>query len=600
LKKKYFIKLLIYLITTLVFIKIGYANETINGIGHSSFQRKHSHPKLEEKEPLKQDNNKEIDSYYSLPPLEDEEDSLSSSEKVFIKKFKLKGNTVFSDKELGKLTEPYENRTITSEELQEVKQKITKFYILNGYINSGAIIPDQKLIDDTVLIKIIEGKLVKTEVTGNKWLIDNYILNRLAIATNDGKDPLNINTLQERLKIIKQDPLVDNINANLGPGLELGEAELKVRIDEARPYNLNFEFSNHNSPSIGSYRGNAEIEHLNISGWGDSFNFQYGLSEGLDDFSAEYKLPVNRCGSTIGFEIDRADSVVVAETFEDIGIEGNTVSLACNFHHFFYKTVSQEFAMGVKLEKRKSETQIFNVVGIPFTSGVNDEGKSRVTALRFTQEWLDRSLNQVIAFRSMLSIGIDAFDSSTKEEVFPITNDSEINNRYPVQPDSNFSTLLLQLQWIRRIEQINSQFVFKLDMRLSDSPLLSMEKFAIGGASTVRGYRENQLTTDNGIISTLELRIPVFQLNIPGISNNPNDGILYIAPFIDFGKGGNTSSEDPDISEIYSIGLGARWSMSNKIYAEIYYGFGLRDVDDPTDWDLQDDGLHFLIRSELF
>jgi hemolysin activation/secretion protein len=63
---------------------------------------------------------------------------LSAQARVFVRRFQLSGNTVFSDQALAQVTAPYENRTITSEELQEVRHKLTLYYVERGYINLQA------------------------------------------------------------------------------------------------------------------------------------------------------------------------------------------------------------------------------------------------------------------------------------------------------------------------------------------------------------------------------------------------------------------------------------------------------------------------------
>ena len=65
------------------------------------------------------------------------EDRLSAMPGVYVQQFKLEGNTVFSDQELSEIIAPYENREITSEELQNLRRKLTQFYVDKGYVNSG-------------------------------------------------------------------------------------------------------------------------------------------------------------------------------------------------------------------------------------------------------------------------------------------------------------------------------------------------------------------------------------------------------------------------------------------------------------------------------
>jgi len=552
---------------------------------------------LAEEDPLPKDVlDKKTEVPLLLPKLkEDTEERLSTAASVFVNKFIFEGNSVYSDDDLAFIVSPYEEREISSEELHEVKNKISLFYYTKGYVNSGAVLPDQKVTDGNIRIKIIEGILPKISVTGNTWLKSSYISRRLEIATGDGKAPLNINTLQNRLKMIKQDPLVKNINANLSPGLKLGEAELEVSVKEARPYFLNFEFSNSNSPSVGSYRGDIIFEHINVTGYGDRLRLKYGITEGLDTYASKYVIPLNRWGTTFSLIADRSKSEVVVSQFEELRINGDTTTMGFGVKHPFYKTVSSEFLMGLSFDQRKSNTYIMDDQSFSFTTGVYN-GESKVSVLRFTQEWIQRSLSQVIAARSTISLGLDILDS-TDIASEPDSVTQLKGHEGETIPNGTFATWLGQFQWIKRIG--DTQLISRLDARLSDSPLLPIEKFAIGGRGTVRGYRENLMTPDTGLVASVEWRVPVAHWNIPALTKNQKMGTVYLAPFFDFGWGGNIKAEQPVPRTISSIGLGVRWDICEHLYSEIYWGYALRDVEQ-TDSDLQDDGIHFLITANAF
>ncbi|OQY59893.1 MAG: hypothetical protein B6245_04290 [Desulfobacteraceae bacterium 4572_88] len=509
-----------------------------------------------------------------LPPIEEGGTQLSTLGKVLVSQFRLDGNTVFSDEELAPLLAPYLNREITAEEMHELKNDVTRFYIANGYVNSGAIIPDQQVKDGVILMRIVEGTLGRTEITGNTWLRTGYIDKRLKLAVGKKKEPLNINVLQEHLKLLKQDSHIENINASLNPGLEPGDASLNVEIEEARPYHITFRFNNHNSPSIGPYRGEVEIRHDNLSGWGDSLSAEYALTEGLDDYSFRYSVPVTRWDTTLTLSFDRAEAVVVSEPFDKLDIRSDTKTYAAAIRHPFYKTLSKEFAMGFKFEKRESETSLLDSrFSFPGSGSHREKGETEFTVSRFSQEWVNRGAAKVLAAYSSFNLG------NVKEGDL----------------DGGFFTWLGQFQWLQRIKPLNSQILFSANLQLSADSLVSAEKFSIGGASTVRGYRENLMTTDNGLTSSLEWRVPVAQLRIPGLGKKQNDGMLEICPFFDLGKGWNKELEDPDPDMIYSAGIGMRWLVSKRIHAEFYWGKYLRDIPDPGEYDIQDDGIYFQI-----
>lgn len=522
-----------------------------------------------------------VHSQHIISPMPVEMIQLSSVDKVFVSTFRLDGNTVFSDADFDPLLAPFTNREITPEQLQEVRNIITQHYVKNGYVNSGAIIPDQDVEDGRITIRIIEGKLSQINVTGNSRLKENYIRKRIEIASGRGELPLNINTIQERLKIIKQDPRIKNLNALLEPGLELGDSVLNVDIEEQRPYQVGFRFNNRSSPNIGAYRGEIYAQHLNLSGWGDSLSAQYGITEGLDDYSIKYTIPITHRETTFSIGTDQTRATVVAEPFysKDLDIRSDTTSYFASLRHPLYRTESQEFAVGLKFDKRHSETTL---LGIPFSfpgSGSDDNGETDFYVFRFNQDWVDRSLNHVIAAYSSFNFG--QVDGGTL--------------------DGGFFSWLGQFQWLRRIPVLNSQLLFSLNLQLTGDTLVSAEKYAVGGAYTVRGYRENYMTTDNGVVGSLEWRVPVFNLKIPKVSKGPHDGEFQVCPFFDIGKSWNTDDKfNPDSDTISSAGVGVRWVISPKISAEIYWGKALKDVPEPTDKDIQDNGIHFQISAEVF
>ena len=122
---------------------------------------------------------------------------------MFVRQFKFTGNTVFSDQELGAVSAPFENREVTNQELQQLRQSLTIYYINRGYINSGNVIPDQQVIDGVIQIQIIEGQLTRIDIEGTDRFHPDYFRDRLAL---DAGPPLNTNNLEQRLQILLQNP----------------------------------------------------------------------------------------------------------------------------------------------------------------------------------------------------------------------------------------------------------------------------------------------------------------------------------------------------------------------------------------------------------
>ena len=99
--------------------------------------------------------------------------------RVFVREIRVTGSTVFSAEELAKVTAPYLNREVTSEDLEALRVALTLLYVNNGYVNSGAILPDQTVSEGVVTYQIIEGGLTAVDVEGNRWFRSSYFQKRL-------------------------------------------------------------------------------------------------------------------------------------------------------------------------------------------------------------------------------------------------------------------------------------------------------------------------------------------------------------------------------------------------------------------------------------
>lgn len=505
-----------------------------------------------------------------LPPPEERE--RLPMPRVLVRQIRVTGSTVFSEQELAAVTAPYVNRSVTSEDLEAVRLALTRFYINKGYINSGAILPDQTVVGGVITFHIIEGTLTEVTLEGQRWFRERYLRRRLTL---DVEAPLNIGTIQERLQLLQQDDRIERLQAELSPGVRLGESVLHVRVEERLPFLVALEFNNYQSATIGAERGLITVAHQNLTGNGDILSVTYGRSAGLDlQIDTSYSLPLNARDTTVSLRYQRNASSVIEEPFTDLDITSRSEVYTVTLRQPLWRTLSQELALALSGEYLQSETLLLDEP-FAFSPGTQD-GKAADTALRLTLEWLDRTPSRVLAVRSRLSLGVDALGAT-------------INDQADV-PDGRFLAWLGQFQYGRRLGVQDIQLLLRLDVQLTTDPLLPLEQIAIGGRFSVRGYRENQLVRDNGLITSLESRLPL-------VRNAPWAEYVQVVPFVDFGWGWNRKVDTPDPTTLLSIGLGLRWGATWRVgvplrtQAEVFWGYKLKDVR-TEGGNLQDKGLH--------
>ena len=524
------------------------------------------------------------------PPPPAPADSFSGTLQVAVSKIKITGNTIFTDQELAPLIKPYEGRAINTEDLFALRNALTTLYINAGYINSGAVIPDQKVVDGIIEIQIVEGSLTEINVSGDNWLRDSYITSRLEIGN---EEILNINRLQEQIKLLQRNRLIERINAELTPGAKPGESVLNLKVDESRFYNFGVAFNNYRNPSIGELQGEIYGAVYNLTGFGDALSARYALTGGLDTVYASYSIPITPYDTRLRLYYEQNDATIIEEPFDILNIKSENKNFGVSLSHPFYQTLQSQLLGSLAFERRGSDIT-FQLPGEPrepFPS-LAEDGKTRLSVLRFLQEWVHRGSNRVVALRSTFNWGVD---------VSALLEFNEISNQVERINDDQFFSWLGQFQWVQRLGNSDVQLLLRTDLQLTPDRLLPMEKFTVGGARTVRGYRESQFIRDNGAVASIEIRVPIFKLPLPWLSDSPADGTVQLAGFYDFGWAMNTGEEDADrVNTISSAGIGVRWDPTQKIHGELYWAIPFRNVGLEHDESLQGHGIHFLLNIDVF
>ena len=535
--------------------------------------------------PLPDNRNQSPRNVEPLPPIEDflesppnqlpEGGDIDSNVEFTVKQFNFKGNTVLEETAVEGVLKEYRNRPITFADLLELETKLTRLYTENGYINSAVVIPaDQNISKGIVTVEAIEGQVEDINVSVNGRLKEGYIRSRLRRGT---KTPLNINELQESLQLLQLNPLVENLNAELSVGLSRDRWTLDVDVNQADAFDPVLFVNNHRTPSVGTFQRGVELNHNNVLGYADRFSFVYKNTDGSNDFDTSYSIPFNSLDGTIGLRYRFVDSEIIEDDFEELDIESETSEFEVSIRQpILLKADSestQEFALGLEFSRQSNSTELG---GEPFplspgsgTEG-DDIGETRISALRFFQDWTKRTRRDVLAARSQLSAGLDIFDATVNEGA----------------PDGQFVSWRGQVQWLRQLQSSsNINLLLRSDIQLSTDDLVPLERFSLGGVESVRGYRQDALLSDSGIFASAEVRIPFYRWD-----NNQSN--ISAIPFLDFGTSWSNSEDlNRDEDTVASLGVGLQLNLDDSLRARIDYGIPLVDVED-SDNTLQENGLY--------
>ena len=487
-----------------------------------------------------------------------------------IETIEVTGSTLFSEEDIAPIIEPLLGKTATRQELLNLVNEITQLYLEAGYLTSRAVLIEESLATNQIEIRVLEGRLASIEIEGLRRLNPDYARSRLQLAA---QPLLNTTRLENQLRLLRANPLIDTIEANLRAGENLQESILVVRIQEANPWLARASLDNYSPPSVGSENATVTIGNRNLTGNGDTLKVSYSrtIQGGAEDIDLNYTLPLNAKNGTIELRSAFGRNEVIEEDLEDYNIEGDFDLVEIIYNQPLLRTPQEEFVLSLGFTYQKGETFL---LGEPYTFSIGaEDGISRTSLIKFGQTYIKRGENGAWAARSRFNLGTTFFDATENQ------GDT---------PDGQFISWLGQIQRVQVLSE-NNLLIIQADIKLASDELLSSQQFVIGGGQSIRGYRQNILAGDQGIRLSVEDQITLQE-------NSVGNPLLKIAPFFDIGTVFNRESNPNTISQektvIAGIGLGILWNPISNLNIRIDYGLPLINLEN-TGNNIQDDGLYF-------
>ena len=520
---------------------------------------------------------KELEKPPPSQPLPDE-----PTQKIPVQRILVSGSTIFTSEEINPIIGPLEGRLVTLSELRQVVDQITEIYLERGYITSRAILPPQTITAGVVEIEVIEGVLGEIKIEGTKRLHNSYIENRVRLGA--GK-PLDTARLENQLRLLRANPLFENVEASLRASENQGESILIVRVTETNPLEISANADNYSPPTVGSERVGSTILHRNLTGRGDLFVASYNTTRIFDDesdvFDFIYNLPINAMNGTAQVRIAPNSNRISQNEFEDLDISGTTDVYEFSYRQPLLRNPRQEFALSLGLSYQQTKTflndELFNFAQTDAPDDTSeDDGINSTTVIKFGQDYIRRDLQGAWALRSQFNIGTGLFDATVRKDP---------------EPDGHFLSWLGQVQRVQRLSA-SHLLIVQGDLQLSSTGLLPYQQFIIGGGLSLRGYRQNVRSGDNGFRFSVEDRITI-QRDESGLP------LIQLIPFIDIGavwNDGDHPGNDllPDQRFLAGAGMGLIWQPIPQFNLRLDYGIPLVDMDDSGN-NAQDSGFYFSV-----
>lgn len=495
-----------------------------------------------------------------------------------IQRFIFEGATLVRPEQLEAATRQYTGPNRVFGDVQRALEVVERAYSDAGWSAVQVVLPEQELARGEIRFQIIEAKIGRVIVEGNKFF-DEANIRASVPSLAPGQAP-NINDIARNLRIANENP-AKQATVLLRSGQEEATVDAVLRVVDEKPNKHSVTVDNTGNSQTGQLRVGLGYQHANAFGRDDVLTLQYvmapyrdvpnqdGEHEDLDIWpsrkvtilGAGYKVPLYSSGDTLDFTFgySNVNSGTVANLFS---ITGAGTIFSARYTKNLDRIGDYEHRLAFSQDWRTYDNKGVRPAGGDTTQLIAD-----ITVHPFTATYLglyrqqDSETGFSIGLTKNIAGGNDG-GGTTFCQINPIARNNGIGNcaraAYEILRWSVNHNRALPGDWQGRVA-LNGQYT--RDM------LVSGEQFGIGGVDSVRGFLEREVSNDFGHRGTAEIYTPDF-------GNKFGSGLRMRAlGFVDWGA---VSRNKPGPGETYgqsisSFGSGLRLSRGTNMALRLDY-----------------------------
>ena len=487
-----------------------------------------------------------------------------------IRRFVFEGATLVPAEELEAATQSFTGAGRTFGEVQRALEAVERAYSEAGYSAVQVVLPEQELERGEIRFNIVEAKVGRVIVEGNKHFSEANV--RASVpALTPGRAP-NINEIARNLRVANESPSKQT-TVLLRSGQEEAAVDAVLRVVDEKYTKYSLTMDNTGNAQTGNLRVGLGFQHSNSNGGDEVITMQYvyapytdHLNDGgePDQFSPipnrkvtilgfGYRIPLYDIGDSIDFSAgySNVDSGTVQGLFNITGAGGiagarynRNMSRIGDYEHRF------QFSADYRTYNNKDVT----AVGDPNNTQLIPD--VTVHPLTVLYSGVFRKQDNETGFQIGLSKNF-AGGNDGQDTDFCASRSNGVGQcaggQYTIWRWGFNHNRALPGDWQARLA-MNGQY--------TDDMLVTGEQFGIGGADSVRGFAEREVTNDWGFRGTAEIYTPDF-----GGKTGVSGARARALTFVDWGgvKRVNPGPGEIQRQHIASAGLGFRFSQGTSL-----------------------------------
>ena len=406
-----------------------------------------------------------------------------------IRGYEIVQNDRIPDGDIQELLWPYIGYAKSTEEIEQARAEVEKYFQQQGFIRTMVSIPQQTLDSGIVRLDVVETKIARVKVTGNRFYTKEMLLHELpSIAPGQ---VMQVSRVKEDFGRLARNP---NLKVKLGlvPSRKNGEDTIELKVEDQLPLHGKVELNNRSSHDTSSLRLSAMVRYDNLWQKNHSASLQAQVSpENTDEvrvISGSYVMPRALDPSQLlVFYAVWSDSQTA--TGGDINVIGKGNIYGARYVRPLtgYKDYAHNLTFGIDY-KNFDET-------IDFSAGSDDPIITPVS-------YVPVSLNYGASLKDKSGITLLSAGLSGTIRGLGSQQDEFAEKNYKSR--GNYLILNTSLERKQPLPQ-GFQINLKIKEQWASEPLIANEQFIAGGMDSVHGYKESEASGDNAFYASSEL-----------------------------------------------------------------------------------------------
>jgi hemolysin activation/secretion protein len=471
-----------------------------------------------------------------------------------ISRFDVQGNTLLPSQTVEKAVAPFIGKNRDFGHVQRALEALEAEYRKLGYNVVQVALPEQELNQGVIRLEVIETKLGAVKVEGNNEHDEANILRSLP-GLKVGETP-NIGKVSSSLRLANENPSKKTA-LQLQSGDKDDEVNAVLKITDERVWKVSANFDNTGNSSTGDTHVTLQAQHANVANLDHVLSLQYTTTlekpSQVSVYGAGYHIPLYALGDSIDLfaNYSDVDSGSVTAGIFSLQVSGRGSVFGGRYNHNLKRIGEYEHKLSYGIDYKAFQNNVL-------LSGAQLGNDVTVHPLS-------------VAYSGTLGMAEGQLDVglTVMHNVPGGSRGSAADfNRVRAGAPAGYNLLRYNAGYSRVLPG-DWQMRLNLAGQYTRDALVPGEQFGAGGASSVRGFGERDLSNDYGYLINAEVYTP----NLCG-------GIERIATqcrVVAFYDTANVSRIDPLPSElaqgsIGSVGLGLRLSVDKYLSLQLDYG----------------------------